>query len=348
MGNHTSLHRSPAILLGLAAGVTALGLVGSATHAAMLASDNAGNYQGSGGTSNVWTNVSNSPTTATEPSAGTGFGSWAVVDQQAGSAPYNGSGLTTFNTSNPINTNGNYWYMYANNGNNGASPTVARADIYRAFTGNLSANQQFSIALQTGSVGSYPAAGLPAFGFSLDNGVAAISSSTSSVPVTVGNGSQTSANTYTDNSALFSVSFNELGDSATSANLTSYNGQTNSAGGYILETNISTDGTTVSSISGLTAAELSAGITANFALATGNAYTLTLDSVGTTPAVLATYTGTLKSGDVLNGVDVFDQNTNANGTFNSLAITAVPEPATVGLFLAAGMGLLLIRRRRTA
>ncbi|MGC8625053.1 MAG: PEP-CTERM sorting domain-containing protein [Phycisphaerae bacterium] len=347
MSTNISLHRSPAMLLALAAGVTALGLVGSATHAAMLASDNAGNYQGSGGTANVWTNVNNNPTTATEPSAGTGFGAWAVVDQQAGSAPYNGSGLATFDgTKDPINTNGNSWYMYANNGKNGASPTVARADIYRAFTGNLSTGQEFSIALQTGSVGSYPAAGLPAFGFSLDNGVAAISSSTSSVPVTVGNGSQTSANTYTDGSALFSVSFNELGDSATSTNLTSYNGQTNSAGGYILETNISTDGTTVSSTSGLTAAELSAGITANFALATGNAYTLTLDSVGTTPAVLATYTGTLKSGDVLNGVDVFDQNTNANGTFNSLAI--VPEPATMSLFLAAGAGLLLIRRRRTA
>ena len=342
-------HRSRAALLGMAAGITAVGLVGATTHAAMLASDNASNYQGSGGTTNVWTNVSNSPTTATEPSAGTGFGAWTVVDQQAGSAPYNGSGLTTFNgTSDPINTNGNSWYMYANNGGNGASPTVARADIYRAFTSNLGTGQMFTIALQTGSVGSYPAAGLPAFGFSLDNGAAAISAGTSTVPVIVGNGSQTTANTYTDSKAVFSLSFNELGDSSTSANLTSYNGQTNSAGGYILETNIATDGTTVSSTSGLTTAELNAGITANFALGAGNAYTLTLDSIGTSPAVLATYTGNLNGADQISGVDVFDQNTNANGTFNSLQITAVPEPATIGLFVAAGAGLLLIRRRRSA
>jgi len=319
--------------------------IGTATsvHAATIASDNAGNYAGTGGTANVWLNTSNSPATATEPNAGTGFGAWTVVNQQTGASPYNGSGLTTFNSSNPIRTNGNYWYMYANNGTNGASTNVARADAYRAFTGDLSANQAFSVALQSGSVGSYPAAGMPAFGFSLDNGAPTLS--VGSVPVTVGNGSQTTANTYVDSSAVFSLSFNELGDSTTSNNLTSYNGQT-SSGGYVLETNVTTDGATVSSTSGITSADLAAGITASFDLGTGNAYKLTLSSVGTAPQVLATYTGTLNSSDVIAGADVFNQNTDQNGSFNSLAIAATPEPTSVALLGIAAGSLLLLRRRK--
>lgn len=77
-----SRHTSPvfASAATLAVAAMAAACIGSATpvHAATIASDNAANYEGSGGSTNVWTNISNTATFPTEPSAGTGFGAWAV------------------------------------------------------------------------------------------------------------------------------------------------------------------------------------------------------------------------------------------------------------------------------
>jgi hypothetical protein len=352
-------HRSWIVQSAMVAGITALGVTGSAAHASLLATDNAGNYQGSGGTTNVWTNSSNpSPLSPTEPNGGTGFGAWTISNQQSATPPYNGSGLTTFNTSNPINTNGNFWYMYANGGS-----ATARTDAYRAFTGSLSAGQSFSVALQTQGVGASAANGLPSLGFSLDSG-SGPSLTAGSVSVTSAGTGPTSATNYVDANALFSLSFNELGPAGnTNSNLTGYNGVSNtSSSGYVVEVNIAAGGTTTSSLlsavtspagansssypAGSGEFELNAGLSANFTLGAGNSYTLTLTPVGSTTEIQK-YSGTLGAGSI-NGADIFDQSTYQNGNFNSLAITAVPEPATIGLFIAAGAGLLLVRRRRTA
>ena len=357
MGNFTP-HRSWAALLAVAAGVTAFGMAGSAVHASAIASDNAANYQGSGGTTNVWANSSNpSSLSPTEPNGGTGFGAWTISNQQSATPPYNGSGLTTFSTSNPINTNGNYWYMYANGGS-----ATARTDAYRAFTGSLAAGQSFSVALETQGVGSSAANGLPSFGFALDSN-SGPSLTAGSVSVTSAGTGPTSATNYVDANALFSLSFNELGPAGnTNSNLTGYNGLSNtSSSGYVVEVNIAAGGTTTSSLlstitspsganssnypAGSGEAYLNGGLTADFTLGLNNSYTLSLTPIGSTTAI-QTYSGTLGSGSIT-GADIFDQSTYQNGTFNSLAITAVPEPATIGLFVAAGAGLLLIRRRRT-
>ena len=359
--NRFTSHRSWAALLGIAAGVTASAMAGSAAHASATASDNAANYQGGGGTTNVWVNSSNpNSLSPAEPNAGTGFGDWTISNQQSTTPPYNGSGLNTFDTSNPINTNGNYWYMYANGGS--ATP---RTDLYRAFTGALSAGQSFSVALQTSGLGASAADGLPSFGFSLDSGTAP-SLSAASVNVTSAGTGPSSATTYADANALFSLSFNELAPSGnTNLNLIGYNGLSNSSSsGYVVEVNVSAGGTTTSSLlstvtspAGASSANfptgsgefyLNAGLTANFTLGSGNSYTLSLTPIGSTTAI-QTYSGTLGSGSI-NGADIFDQSTFKNGTFNSLSIanTAVPEPATIGLFIAAGAGLLLVRRRRMA
>ncbi len=352
-------HRSRAALLGMAAGITAFGMVGSAVHASAIASDNASNYQGSGGTTNVWANSSNpNSLSPTEPNGGTGFGAWSISNQQSATPPYNGSGLSTFDTTNPINTNGNFWYMYANGGS-----ATARTDAYRAFTGSLAVGQSFGVALETQGVGASAANGLPSFGFALDSN-SGPSLTAGSVSVTSAGTGPTSATNYADANALFSLSFNELGPTGnTNSNLTGYNGLSNtSSSGYVVEVNITAGGVTTSSLlstvtspaganssnypAGSGESYLNGGLTANFTLESSNSYTLSLTPIGSTTAI-QTYSGALGSGSIT-GADIFDQSTYQNGNFNSLAITAVPEPATIGLFVAAGAGLLLIRRRRSA
>ena len=247
--------------------------------------------------------------------------------------------------------------MYANGGS-----ATARTDAYRAFTGSLAAGQSFSVALETQGVGSSAANGLPSFGFALDSN-SGPSLTAGSVSVTSAGTGPTSATNYVDANALFSLSFNELGPAGnTNSNLTGYNGLSNtSSSGYVVEVNIAAGGTTTSSLlstitspsganssnypAGSGEAYLNGGLTADFTLGLNNSYTLSLTPIGSTTAI-QTYSGTLGSGSIT-GADIFDQSTYQNGTFNSLAITAVPEPATIGLFVAAGAGLLLIRRRRT-
>ena len=302
--------------------------------AAMNAADNASNYTGT-----TW------PNGGTPPNAGSGFGAWTISTQNNSGPPYTG---TYFNTNNvSIATSSDAWGTYANSGSPTATP---RVDLYRAFTGSLSVGQTFSVALTSSGVGSYPPNGMPAYGFGL--GSAAPSLTAGTVAVTTGNGGQTSATNYNDANSLFSLTFNELGSPTnnTSGNLVGYNGQTGSAsaGSYILETNVTANGVTTSSISGLTDAQLNSGVMANFTLGAGNNYSLTLTSLGATPTTLATYNGTLAAG-AINGADLFDQNTYQDGLFNSLAITtATPEPASLALIGISGAVLLLARRRKMA
>ncbi len=329
MSTNTSLHRSRATLVSLAAGVTALGLVGSATHAAMLASDNAGNYTAA---------------LSTGSTGGYGFGSWTVLaSNNVGnpSGPYAGTYLDTSGKPIAVASSKNTWGVYANTGTSTATP---RIDLFRPFNNALAAGETFSAALESDSVGSdvyggppatYHSNGLPAYGFSLQSGSAATVTA-GTTPMTVGTSSY-NAGSYTNPNAVFTFSLTELGPGET------LNGQSNS-GGYAMETNITDASGTRSTLSGLTAAQIGGGVTAAFSLGAGGTYTLTLTSVGATPTLLDTYTGTISG--AINGVDLFTQATAQNGYFNSLAI--VPEPATMSLFIAAGAGLLLLRRRRTA
>ncbi len=326
-------HRSWAALLGMAAGITAFGLAGSNVNAAAIAADNA-----SGANSTTGGAITTGAT------GGYGFGSWTLLASGSNSPPYAGEYSDT--SSKPIATSGNSWGVYANTGTAAATP---RVDLFRPFTSALASGQAFSVALESDSVGSdvygtpatYHSNGLPAIGFSLQSGSAATVTS-GTTTMTVGTSSY-NAGSYTNPNAVFTVSFTELGPGET------LNGVTNSAG-YALETNITDAGGTTTVLStgsnAINEAQIGAGINASFALGNAGAYTLTLSSVGATPAVLATYTGTVNG--TINGADLFDQATAQNGYFNSLQIAAVPEPATIGLFLAAGAGLLLVRRRRSA
>jgi hypothetical protein len=320
----------------MAAGVTALAMAGSAAQAAMLASDNA---SGSNNTSGA--------ALTTGATGGYGFGAWTVVASDSNSPPYAGEYADT--SSKAIATSSNSWAVYANSGTATATP---RIDLFRPFNSALASGQSFTVALESDSVGAdvygtpaatYHSNGLPAYGFSLQTGSAATVTS-GTTPMTVGTSSY-NAGSYTNPNAIFTLSFTELGPTET------LNGVSNSAG-YALETNITDAHGTTSVLStgsnAINETQIGAGINASFALGNAGAYTLTLSSVGATPAVLATYTGTVNG--TINGTDLFDQATAQNGYFNSLSIanTTVPEPATIGLFIAAGAGLLLIRRRRTA
>ena len=334
MSRFTS-HRSWAALLGIAAGVTASAMAGSAAHASAIASDNASGLNSTSGAA-----------LTTGATGGYGFGAWTLVGGNS-AGPYAGEYADT-SSKGVASSNGNSWGVYANSGTATSTP---RIDLFRPFNAALASGQTFSVALESDSVGSdvygtpptYHSNGLPAIGFSLQSGSSTTVSS-GTTAMTVGTASY-NAGSYTNPNALFTVSFTELGPTET------LNGQTNS-GGYALQTNI-TDANGTSSVlssgsNAINEAQLSAGITAAFALGNAGAYTLTLSSVGATPAVLATYTGTVSG--TINSADLFDQATAQNGYFNNLSIanTAVPEPATIGLFIAAGAGLLLVRRRRMA
>ena len=347
MGSNTS-HRSWVALLGMAAGVTAFGAAGSSVHAAAIAADNASGLNGTTGGA-----------ITTGANGGYGFGSWTVLASDSNSPPYAGEYSDTSNKA--IATTNNSWGVYANSGTSTATP---RVDLFRPFTAALGSGQAFSAALESDSVGAdvygysntatpptpatYHLNGLPAYGFSLQTGSAAtVTAGTTAMSVANPFASPPSsasynAGSFTNPNAVFTFSLTELGPGET------LNGQSNPAtttsGGYAMETNITDATGTHSTLGGITAAQISAGVTASFALGNAGAYTLTLSSVGATPAVLATYTGTVNG--TINGADLFDQATAQNGYFNSLQIAAVPEPATIGLFVAAGATLLLIRRRR--
>lgn len=315
-------HRSWAALLGMAAGVTALAMAGSAAQAAMLASDSASNYTGS-----TWPGAANtggtSATTVYSPtSGGTGFGAWTVNVQNNQGPPYAG---TFFGNNKGVNvsSSGAYFGLYANGAVTTTTPNeIPRVDAMRAFEnaggtglGTLRAGQAFNVGfeIQTGNYGIGDNAGVTT-GVSLDTITAG-----TSTPVFTLAFHQDSANNY----ALVTTITDASGS-------TSYEAPTNATA--------------------LTEPQIEAGINVSFALGNSGAYALTLAPATGNTALSSplTYSGTVSG--AINGADIFDASTNANAQFNNLSITtaAVPEPATIGLFVAAGAGLLLIRRRRSA
>ena len=77
-----------------------------------------------------------------------------------------------------------------------------------------------------------------------------------------------------------------------------------------------------------------------------NAYTLTVSGAPGNTALLTPSIFNGYENGPLQQIDMFDDNTNGNGYFNSLAITAeVPEPASLGLLAVTGTFLLGRRRK---
>ncbi|NNM88425.1 MAG: PEP-CTERM sorting domain-containing protein [Phycisphaerae bacterium] len=274
--------RSLSILVGLTAAVVAAGCFAQSTNAAMIASDNAGNYTGS---------------ISTGSTGGTGFEAWVEGTSGNGSA-----GNYNDTSSKNIATGTKSWGTYANS-YTGTGP-VPRVDMTRPFEtslggagGKLDPGQTFSVAMQSDGVG-----GSGALGFSLQ----------SSSPI---------------NQFTFEY------DGSKSDNMYIIDGSHSGAeyaspvplgfGNYIGH-----------------------GMTVNFTLVTSTTYDLSVTPVGGS-AVSVITNGTLPGGQI-NQADLFDSNTSNNGYFNSLSISAVPEPTSLGLMAIGGLALLLVGRRKTA
>ena len=283
---HLPNRRSLSILVGLAAGMVAAGCFAQSTSAAMIASDNAGNY---------------SSAISTGSTGGTGFGAW--VETTGGSGGFAGN----FNdaSSQNIATSTKSWGVYANGGSG------ERVDLTRPFLtsgggsgGTLRAGQSFSVAMQSG--GGIGSTGV--LGFSLQ----------SSSPI---------------NQFTF-----EYDGSQSYNNFSIIDG---SHGGAEYQAPVA-----------VTFADLNSGLIVNFSLLTATTYDLSVspapgNSNFTGPLAVVT-NGTLPSG-AINQADLFYTNTASyNGYFNSLSISSVPEPASLGLMAIGGLALLLVGRRKTA
>ncbi len=100
--------------------------------AALMGSDNAGNYSS-------WGSYQGS---ATQPSSGTGFGSWTFANTAGGNQNQNGSFL---GSSANINSGNVSWGLYANNGQT--------ANAIAPFQGGaLSAGQQLTLLMQNNGI----------------------------------------------------------------------------------------------------------------------------------------------------------------------------------------------------
>jgi hypothetical protein len=321
-GNRKTHH----IFAALASGALATLLIGSAANAAMLASDNAGNYTATAGATNLW------PNGTSTLNGGTGFGAW-TLDATNPSPSYAGAYLAipsyTWPKSEAIATDGGYiWGIYSGGGAVGAIPTMSADRALENSTntglGTLRSGQVLSIAMKNAGIGTTDVGSqAPTFGLSLVTG----SGATGTTPV-------------------FTIAFTELAP----------NTGANTSANTVLDTTITDAGTPTSYIEGvntnaLTAAGLNGGVDIAFALGSADTYALTISAAsGNTnvPSPL-TYDGTVNG--PINQANIFDSMAGHDGLFNSLAVTnttATPEPASLGLMALGALGLLLLKRRRTA
>jgi hypothetical protein len=198
-----NMHRylkAPASMRKTWALVAVLGFAPGLASAAMVASDNGGNYISSGG----WG--------TSAPNDGSGFGPWASFVTNNTSPPYAGTylDLTSYNNSPNIEAYGGGadWGTYANSG-----PPAPAMDLVRPFlpaAGGYSDpstlgtlyNQTFSVALASGGVGNAGAA----IGFSLDIGQGAGAVTTPALTLEYAGGGPDSLtlidNNGTDNTAV--------------------------------------------------------------------------------------------------------------------------------------------------
>jgi hypothetical protein len=166
MGMLQRIHEKAGVskVLTLAAmGVFAIAGISQQSHAALVATDNAGNYS----STNPWDNGSNS--------TGSNFGDWNF------SANANGGAAGTYlDTSNKaIATVGNTWGVYANGGNGTSNINISRGFLTAtgAAGGTLRDGQTFLIEMESDGIGS----GGNAFGFNLQT----MSGSTVTTPFTL-------------------------------------------------------------------------------------------------------------------------------------------------------------------
>ena len=129
------------------------------SQAALVASDNAGNYATDG-----WT-------AAGAKNLGTGFGGWTFSPNPASNGGSAGAFLADTTTLNgqtpPIATSGDSWGVYANNGSGNSNINITRGFLpgvgSSATVGTLRDGQTFSIALASAGISNSNAA----FGFNL-------------------------------------------------------------------------------------------------------------------------------------------------------------------------------------
>ncbi|MGC8539273.1 MAG: PEP-CTERM sorting domain-containing protein [Phycisphaerae bacterium] len=320
--HHVNRKSNPAFAA-LASGALTTLLIGSAANAAMLASDNAGNYTATSGATNLW------PNGTSTLNGGTGFGAW-TLDATNPSPSYAGAYLAipSYNwpKSEAIATDGGYiWGIYSGGGAVGAIPTMSADRALENSTntglGTLRSGQVLSIAMKNAGIGTTDVGSqAPTFGLSLVTGSGA-----------------------TGTTSVFTIAFTELAP----------NTGANTSANTVLDTTITDAGTPKSYIEGvntnaLTAAGLNGGVDIAFALGSADSYALTISAAsGNTnvPSPL-TYNGTVNG--PINQANIFDSMAGHDGLFNSLAVTnatPTPEPATLALFALAGAGVLLLRTR---
>ena len=251
------------------------------------------------------------------PNQGSGFQNWYVTITNNNNPPYAGLTLDTSNKS--IAVNNNSWGTYGNwgtatNPDSSINPTV---NLYRPLlgdngsgNGSLEVGQTISWAVQSdGITGSNATDVNSAIGVALQNGI-------------------TSASNPAGGSSVFVFEYGNLPSEGDSALL--YDGV---GGNHQVST-------------GITQAQVKAGLKMALTLTSTTSYNFTVDS--TTGTQLYIHSGTISA--AINQFDLFDINTSGNGYFNSLAVSSpTPEPTSLAMLGAGVLRLLALpRRKRTA
>jgi|GEM_PF-3601258 len=207
-------------LLALSALATlAIAGISQSSHAALVASDNAGNY---GTSTGGWS------ATGGADNLGSGFGGWTFsANPNGGSAGAFLANTTSLLGANPpIATSGNSWGVYANGGSGNSNINITRGFLpgvgSSATVGTLRDGQTFSIDLASAGVGGSGSA----FGFNLQEAGGAVTPFTlkyqaggsDAMTLIDASGSYTvSGVNFSDLSAGINVSFT-LGGSAAGGN----------------------------------------------------------------------------------------------------------------------------------